>query len=90
MGCSSACCFLLAAGLTLVFGIMSFVNLAHGSLYMLGAYFGAAFCAHRIVRTGLIAAVVGAWGLVGLLLDRFCADEALRARSPRPGAGDLG
>ena len=31
--------FLLAAGLTLVFGIMSFVNLAHGSLYMLGAYF---------------------------------------------------
>ena len=32
---------LLAAGLTLVFGIMSFVNLAHGSLYMVGAYAGA-------------------------------------------------
>jgi len=31
--------FLLAAGLTLVFGIMDFVNLAHGSLYMMGAYF---------------------------------------------------
>ena len=31
--------FLLAAGLTLVFGIMDFVNLAHGSLYMAGAYF---------------------------------------------------
>ena len=30
--------FLLAAGLTLVFGIMNLVNLAHGSLYMLGAY----------------------------------------------------
>jgi len=29
--------FLLAAGLTLVFGIMDFVNLAHGSLYMMGA-----------------------------------------------------
>jgi branched-chain amino acid transport system permease protein len=29
--------FLMAAGLTLVFGIMSFVNLAHGSIYMLGA-----------------------------------------------------
>ena len=28
--------FLLAAGLTLVFGIMDFVNLAHGSLYMMG------------------------------------------------------
>jgi branched-chain amino acid transport system permease protein len=33
--------FLLAAGLTLVFGIMDLVNLAHGSLYMLGAYFAA-------------------------------------------------
>ncbi len=31
--------FLLAAGLTLVFGIMDMVNLAHGSLYMIGAYF---------------------------------------------------
>jgi len=30
--------FLLAAGLTLVFGIMDLVNLAHGSLYMMGAY----------------------------------------------------
>ena len=33
--------FLLAAGLTLVFGIMDVINLAHGSLYMLGAYAGA-------------------------------------------------
>jgi branched-chain amino acid transport system permease protein len=31
--------FLMAAGLTLVLGIMNFVNLAHGSLYMMGAYF---------------------------------------------------
>jgi branched-chain amino acid transport system permease protein len=35
--------FLLAAGLTLVFGIMDFINLAHGSLYMIGAYFAASF-----------------------------------------------
>ena len=35
--------FLLAAGLTLVFGIMDMVNLAHGSLYMMGAYFCATF-----------------------------------------------
>ena len=33
--------FLLAAGLTLVFGIMDLMNLAHGSLYMMGAYFAA-------------------------------------------------
>lgn len=34
--------FLMAAGLTLVFGIMNLLNLAHGSLYMMGAYFMAA------------------------------------------------
>lgn len=34
--------FLMAAGLTLVFGIMNFINLAHGSFYMLGAFFAAA------------------------------------------------
>ena len=33
--------FLMAAGLTLIFGIMDFVNLIHGSLYMMGAFFGA-------------------------------------------------
>ncbi len=35
--------FLMAAGLTLVLGIMNMVNLAHGSLYMMGAYFCATF-----------------------------------------------
>ncbi|MHA1565884.1 MAG: branched-chain amino acid ABC transporter permease, partial [Alphaproteobacteria bacterium] len=35
--------FLLAAGLTLVFGIMDLVNLAHGSLYMVGAFLAATF-----------------------------------------------
>ena len=37
--------FLLAAGLTLVFGIMDMINLAHGSLYMLGAYLVASIAA---------------------------------------------
>src|SRR6201991_1758721 len=37
--------FLLAAGLTLIFGIMDLVNLAHGSLYMIGAYSAATFAA---------------------------------------------
>ena len=37
--------FLLAAGLTLIFGIMDLVNLAHGSFYMIGAYFAATFTA---------------------------------------------
>jgi len=37
--------FLLSAGLTLIFGIMDLVNLAHGSFYMIGAYFAATFVA---------------------------------------------
>ncbi|MGA8599892.1 MAG: branched-chain amino acid ABC transporter permease [Beijerinckiaceae bacterium] len=37
--------FLVAAGLTLVFGIMDFMNLSHGSLFMMGAYFAATFVA---------------------------------------------
>ncbi len=43
--------FLLAAGLTLIFGIMDLVNLAHGSLYMLGAYFAATFAASPTVSS---------------------------------------
>jgi branched-chain amino acid transport system permease protein len=37
--------FLVAAGLTLVFGVMDFINLAHGVQYMLGAYLAAFFAA---------------------------------------------
>ncbi|WP_313613771.1 branched-chain amino acid ABC transporter permease [Agrobacterium sp.] len=35
--------FLIAAGLTLIFGVMDFINLSHGSLFMLGAYFAVMF-----------------------------------------------
>ncbi|MGB7102443.1 MAG: branched-chain amino acid ABC transporter permease [Xanthobacteraceae bacterium] len=61
--------FLLAAGLTLVFGIMDLVNLAHGSLYMLGAYFAATFA----ILTGsfvaaLILALVASL-IVGMMLE---------------------
>ncbi len=55
--------FLLAAGLTLVFGIMDLVNLAHGSLYMLGAYFAATFA---IVTGSFVAAL--ALGLICCLV----------------------
>src|SRR5579864_3730942 len=48
--------FLLAAGLTLIFGIMDLVNLAHGSLYMLGAYFAATFAA--VTGSFVVAAIL--------------------------------
>lgn len=62
--------FLLAAGLTLVFGIMNFVNLAHGSLYMMGAYFAAAGSSltGSFVLGGLIA--IPAAMLLGVVIDR--------------------
>jgi branched-chain amino acid transport system permease protein len=61
--------FLLAAGLTLVFGIMDLVNLAHGSLYMLGAYFAATFAAltGSFVLGALLALV--ATLLVGMAVE---------------------
>src|SRR5712664_3232438 len=55
--------FLMAAGLTLVFGIMNFINLAHGSLYMVGAYLTVA----ATQWTGNYALGV-ALGLLGTLL----------------------
>uniref|UniRef100_UPI0040553756 branched-chain amino acid ABC transporter permease n=1 Tax=Orrella sp. TaxID=1921583 RepID=UPI0040553756 len=56
--------FLMAAGLTLVFGIMSFVNLAHGSLYMFGAYFAATVASHS---GSFLLAIVSAMLLIFLL-----------------------
>ena len=62
--------FLLAAGLTLVFGIMNFVNLAHGSFYMLGAYLGAAvYTATGSFVLAAIAAVTGTL-VIGIAIER--------------------
>jgi branched-chain amino acid transport system permease protein len=62
--------FLLAAGLTLVFGIMNFVNLAHGSFYMLGAYLAATVytASGSFILAGL-AAVTGTL-LIGVAIER--------------------
>jgi branched-chain amino acid transport system permease protein len=61
--------FLLAAGLTLVFGVMDLVNLAHGSLYMIGAYFAATFTA--LTGNFVFGAVLalGATLLVGMAVE---------------------
>jgi len=61
--------FLAAAGLTLVFGIMNFINLAHGSLYMLGAFIGASTLALTRSYVAAIAAAVAGAAAVGLALE---------------------
>jgi branched-chain amino acid transport system permease protein len=61
--------FLLAAGLTLIFGIMDLVNLAHGSLYMLGAYFAATFMeATDSFVIGAILALIATF-IAGVILE---------------------
>ncbi|WP_326541781.1 branched-chain amino acid ABC transporter permease [Pseudorhodoferax sp.] len=61
--------FLLAAGLTLVFGIMDMINLAHGSLYMVGAYLIASIAgASGSFWIGLLGGVA-ATAVVGVLLE---------------------
>lgn len=61
--------FLMSAGLTLVFGIMQVINLAHGSFYMIGAYLGATVVnATGSFLLGVVAALGGA-ALVGMLVE---------------------
>ncbi|HWK47689.1 MAG TPA: branched-chain amino acid ABC transporter permease [Stellaceae bacterium] len=61
--------FLLAAGLTLVFGIMGLINLAHGSLYMIGAF--AAAAVGRLTGSFILALLGGvtAAALAGLAIE---------------------
>jgi branched-chain amino acid transport system permease protein len=63
--------FMLAAGLTLIFGIMGVVNLAHGSFYMLGAYMAYSLSAYLGSLT--LALLVGSLlsVVLGLALERL-------------------
>ena len=63
--------FLVASGLTLIFGIMGVVNLAHGSFYMVGAYL--AYSLHLQTGNLLVAVAIGlpVALMLGLLIERL-------------------
>lgn len=63
--------FLVASGVTLIFGILNIINFAHGAFYMLGAYF--AYTAYVMTGNYYIAAAVGAVGaaIAGVIFERL-------------------
>lgn len=61
--------FLMSAGLTLVFGIMGVINLAHGSFYMIGAYVGATVAASTGSFLLAVPAGLAAAAAVGALVE---------------------
>lgn len=65
--------FLMASGLTLVVGIMNFINLAHGTLYMAGAFLAVAF--HALTGSYLLALglAIAATALLGLVIELLVA-----------------
>src|SRR5215510_12145839 len=61
--------FLVAAGLTLVFGVMNFINLAHGVQYMLGAYLAVMFYAMTGNFLAALVLALAASLALGLVLE---------------------
>ena len=71
--------FLVAAGLTLIFGVLGVVNFAHGTFYMLGAYL--ALTAYRLTGNfamAVLAAGIGV-GVFGFLFERFLMRRVYKA-----------
>jgi branched-chain amino acid transport system permease protein len=71
--------FLLAAGLTLIFGIMGVINLAHGSLYMIGAYAAALTVANTGSFVLAVPVSLAAAAAAGILIE-FLVIRRLYAR----------
>jgi branched-chain amino acid transport system permease protein len=79
----AASLFLVAAGLSLIFGVTRIVNMAHGSFYMLGAYI-AYFVIAALPHSGFsfwggILVATLAVGLIGVIVEVFLLRRLYRA-----------
>ena len=75
--------FLVASGLTLIFGIMGIINLAHGSFYMVGAYLAWSLASltgslSMAILIGIPLTVVFGMALEWLLIRRFYGNAPLQ------------
>jgi branched-chain amino acid transport system permease protein len=74
--------FIIAAGLTLIYGVMKILNIAHGSLYALGAYaavsLGGTWLNHNLPAMGSYAMLLAAALLVGLVMGPLIERGLLR------------
>jgi branched-chain amino acid transport system permease protein len=70
--------FLIASGLTLVFGVMGILNLAHGSMYMVGAYLAWYFVEHTgsFGLSAIISAVIAL--IIGVVVERTLIRQLYR------------
>src|SRR4051812_44579196 len=85
---SASSLFLVAAGLSLIFGVTRIVNFAHGSLYMLGAYCAVSLAEHfgrtpvgfwtGVVLAGLLIALLGMVLELAILKRLYEAPELLQ------------
>ncbi len=71
--------FLLASGLTLIFGIMDFINLSHGSFYMIGAYFcGTVVSMSGSLLSGIVVGLICTFA-IGAAVEWFIARRLYRS-----------
>ncbi|NVK19498.1 MAG: branched-chain amino acid ABC transporter permease [Methylocystaceae bacterium] len=67
--------FLISSGLTLVFGIMGVINLAHGAMYMIGAYLAYAFVEWSGSFSVALLLGIPVMLVVGIIIERFLIDH---------------
>jgi len=81
--------FLFAAGLTLVLGIMNLLNMAHGSFFMLGAYFAATFQYWTgNIPLGILLAIPATF-VAGIAIELIIVRRLYARTPPRASIGDI-